>query len=524
MIVKRILARLGAANWSDSVKTDWTPPEGFFTKSADSIVRGLKQHSKDYQQASSRLNFYINRAGDNLSDGDKARLEDAKDKLAKAYGRTESHALVALTREQFDKWPAKRKKEYLEIHPHSTFHNSGGGEDDHVARTTNEGHIHYFTDRSGKEHVYENAGHVEHDLDMLHEQMDKVAKAHVRKPSAAHIKKLNDLHDHAKALQRLATNPKSKKALKFGRANTAHEGLDDPETYIKHHESEYKAPKSAAKNATKPKADAVAEGKDILDRLLNRSTPKPAATPDSNDRVIGESLIDKHNVPEHDKLPDWIKRKYGHIDDPKRMRLRVAQDIEHIPSAVGHVIEYNGKDMVVTDRSDRNGKTTVTATEVDNPDKEWKLKHPIGAKPKQLTFKRLATDKERQGDIGNIPIDTTMGTHDYQPDLTSAQSVKKEMSKIPKWMKTRYSYAKDDKDKLTRIYDHLRSGVMRPGNVINYKGKDYLVTQSTRGSTNTHHKLTRLSDNQPMEMGVRNNQRLNVKFTRFATDDEYNED
>lgn len=518
-VVQRILARLQAANWSDGVKTDWSPPEGFFTKSADSIARGLKQNSKDYQQASSRLNFYINRAGDNLSAADKTRLENAKDKLAKAYGKTESHTIVALTREQFDKWPAKRKKEYLDIHPHSTFHGKAkNAEDDHVARTTNEGTVHYFTDRSGKEHVYENAGHVEEDLDMLHEQMDKVAKAHVRKPSTAHIKKLNDLHDHAKALQHLATNPKSKKALKFGRNNIAHEGLDDPETYIKHHSAE--KPRATAPTA---KPDPVQESKDMLNTLLNKQ--KPAAKPaPPNDRVIGESLIDKHNVPDTSDLPEWIKSKYGHIDDPKRMRLRIAQDIEHLPSAVGHVIEYNGKEMVVTNRSDRDGRTTVTAIEVDNPDKEWKLRHPVGAKPSQVQFKRLATDAERHGDIGNKPIDHKMGTYDYQPDLSSAQSVKKELAKIPKWMQKRYSHAKDGKQMLSSIYDHLRTGVMRPGNVINYKGKDYLITKSHSARNTNHHKLTRLSDNQPMEMGVRNGQRLNVKFTRFATDDEYNED
>lgn len=32
-----------------------------------------------------RLNFYINRAGDNLSNDDKARLESAKEKLSAAY-------------------------------------------------------------------------------------------------------------------------------------------------------------------------------------------------------------------------------------------------------------------------------------------------------------------------------------------------------------------------------------------------------------------------------------------------------
>ena len=69
--------------WSADVDTKWSPPEGFFKQSADKIASGLMKASKDKGQASSRLNFYINRAGDNLSAEDKKRLDAAKDKLSK---------------------------------------------------------------------------------------------------------------------------------------------------------------------------------------------------------------------------------------------------------------------------------------------------------------------------------------------------------------------------------------------------------------------------------------------------------
>jgi len=69
--------------WIKDVETKWSPPEGFFEQSAQKIAKGLMNASKDLKQAMSRLNFYINRAGKNLSSEDKARLEKAKDLLSK---------------------------------------------------------------------------------------------------------------------------------------------------------------------------------------------------------------------------------------------------------------------------------------------------------------------------------------------------------------------------------------------------------------------------------------------------------
>ena len=46
-----------------------------------------RRKSEPYQSAMSMLNFYINRAGDNLPARRKKVLEDAKDELRKVFGR-----------------------------------------------------------------------------------------------------------------------------------------------------------------------------------------------------------------------------------------------------------------------------------------------------------------------------------------------------------------------------------------------------------------------------------------------------
>jgi triphosphoribosyl-dephospho-CoA synthetase len=68
-------------------------PEGLFNESPRDIAEGLKEAVMDsnrtrgtkYQSAMSMLNFYINRAGRNLSAHDHARLEEAKDELSKVF-------------------------------------------------------------------------------------------------------------------------------------------------------------------------------------------------------------------------------------------------------------------------------------------------------------------------------------------------------------------------------------------------------------------------------------------------------
>jgi hypothetical protein len=46
-----------------------------------------RRKSDPYRSAMSMLTFYINRAGKSLSDADRARLEEAKLELRKAFGR-----------------------------------------------------------------------------------------------------------------------------------------------------------------------------------------------------------------------------------------------------------------------------------------------------------------------------------------------------------------------------------------------------------------------------------------------------
>jgi len=71
--------------WSAAVKTDWSPPEGLFTKSAKEIADVLAKASKDLSQAMSRLQFYISRAGKNLSKERKNELEKVKPLIKKAF-------------------------------------------------------------------------------------------------------------------------------------------------------------------------------------------------------------------------------------------------------------------------------------------------------------------------------------------------------------------------------------------------------------------------------------------------------
>ena len=85
MLISYSLRPVREERWSGKVDTEWTAPEGLFTKPANHIARKLKAASKDLKQAMSRLNFYINRAGENLSDKDHARLEHAKEILHSLY-------------------------------------------------------------------------------------------------------------------------------------------------------------------------------------------------------------------------------------------------------------------------------------------------------------------------------------------------------------------------------------------------------------------------------------------------------
>lgn len=76
--------------WSAQVtkKAEWEPPKDLFAKgSASKIASTLKKASESLKQAMSRLNFYINRAGEDLSDDRAKVLDSAKNKLRKLFGK-----------------------------------------------------------------------------------------------------------------------------------------------------------------------------------------------------------------------------------------------------------------------------------------------------------------------------------------------------------------------------------------------------------------------------------------------------
>ncbi len=69
----------------------------FKSDNPDKIARSLKHSAEEsgrrkaspFQSAMSMLNFYINRAGKNLTKSQKSHLQKAKNKLRKLYGRPE---------------------------------------------------------------------------------------------------------------------------------------------------------------------------------------------------------------------------------------------------------------------------------------------------------------------------------------------------------------------------------------------------------------------------------------------------
>ena len=90
---------MGAKRWSQDVTEHSNAldlEQGVFTlKDPKKIAASLKRSAEaskrrkadPFRSAMSMLVFYINRAGKNLSEEDRARLEKAKDELRKAFGR-----------------------------------------------------------------------------------------------------------------------------------------------------------------------------------------------------------------------------------------------------------------------------------------------------------------------------------------------------------------------------------------------------------------------------------------------------
>ena len=82
-ILGKTMKQIAEQLWSSRVKTHWHPKEGLFTLPAVKLARTLRASSTDSAQAIRRLSFYINRAGKNLSAGDRSRLYLAKVLLEK---------------------------------------------------------------------------------------------------------------------------------------------------------------------------------------------------------------------------------------------------------------------------------------------------------------------------------------------------------------------------------------------------------------------------------------------------------
>jgi len=88
--------------WSKSVtdndRSDAIPPGVFKSGNPEDIAAALQKAAQDpsrasddpYRSAMSMLDFYINRAGRNLSAGERAALEKAKTELRKRFGKADN--------------------------------------------------------------------------------------------------------------------------------------------------------------------------------------------------------------------------------------------------------------------------------------------------------------------------------------------------------------------------------------------------------------------------------------------------
>ena len=72
----------------------WNDPKRIALSLRDSAERSTRRKGTPFQSAISMLNFYINRAGRNLSAQQKKVLDSAKDELRKLYNRTVVGALL----------------------------------------------------------------------------------------------------------------------------------------------------------------------------------------------------------------------------------------------------------------------------------------------------------------------------------------------------------------------------------------------------------------------------------------------
>lgn len=83
--MKHLVEFLDEAQWSGKVDTKWHPKEGFYKQGAEKIASGIASAADSLKQAMSRLDFYINRAGSNLSSEDKSKFEKVKGMLRSKF-------------------------------------------------------------------------------------------------------------------------------------------------------------------------------------------------------------------------------------------------------------------------------------------------------------------------------------------------------------------------------------------------------------------------------------------------------
>jgi hypothetical protein len=99
-------ARRSGRNWVRNVKTVSTfPPQGLFTKDAETIARGMaskRVSPKGIGSAIRMIQYFINRAGKGLSAGRKRELEKAK-RLLQARLRKRKSAAKKRNRERIRK-------------------------------------------------------------------------------------------------------------------------------------------------------------------------------------------------------------------------------------------------------------------------------------------------------------------------------------------------------------------------------------------------------------------------------------
>ena len=69
----------------------WSDPAKIAASLKHSAEASMRRKGTPYQSAMSMLNFYINRAGQNLSESQKHILEEAKNELRKLFNRRKAH-------------------------------------------------------------------------------------------------------------------------------------------------------------------------------------------------------------------------------------------------------------------------------------------------------------------------------------------------------------------------------------------------------------------------------------------------